>query len=317
MYSHNPVLLNEVIDLLEPGPGQNFVDGTLGGGGYTQALLKRVLPKGKVLAIDMDEQALANAESRIRIRQLAEESRDNLILAHGNFADLDKILRNHEFTDIAGIVADIGLSSNLLDNSGRGFSFQTDEPLDMRFDLSSQGSDARFLLNSLAEAELVKTFRDYGEEKLASKIAWTIVKQREQKQFHTTGDLIEAIKIALPKPQQHRWTDTARRIFQALRIAVNHELQNLESFLPKAFDLLNPGGRMAIVTFHSLEDRIVKHFFLEAARGCICPLDFPICRCGKNPLAKILTKKPVIASEAEQESNSRSKSAKLRVIEKL
>ncbi len=187
----------------------------------------------------------------------------------------------------------------------------------MRFDLSNQGDDARFIVNNFDENRLAKIFREYGEDPLAGKLARAIVRARAEKLIHTTGDLISVIKPALPKPQQHRWSDTARRVFQALRIAVNHELDNLESFLPQALDLLNPGGRLVVVTFHSLEDRMVKQFFVEASRGCICPKDFPICRCGKTPRAKILTKKLVTASEAEQTANSRSLSAKLRAIEKI
>ncbi len=307
MYNHTPVLLQEAINFLQPQANQNFIDGTLGGGGYTRALLEKTQPDGKVLAIDMDTEAIANFG----------KPDGRTILVHGNFAQLSKIVVNHDFTDISGIVVDIGLSSFQLDHSGRGISFQKDEPLDMRFDLSYQGDDARFIVNNFDEERLTKIFREYGEDPLANKLARAIVRARAEKLIHTTGDLIEVIKPALPKPQQHRWSDTARRVFQALRIAVNHELDNLENFLPQALDLLNPGGRLVVVTFHSLEDRIVKQFFVEASRGCICPPDFPICLCGRNPRAKILTKKPIIASETEQSTNSRSMSAKLRVLEKI
>jgi 16S rRNA (cytosine1402-N4)-methyltransferase len=312
MYSHIPVLLQPALKFLDPKPGQNFVDATLGGGGYTTALLEQVKPSGKVLSIDMDQDALVNFKSIVAKQPFAKNS----ILAHGNFADLAKIVEHHEYTDIQGIVADIGLSSYQLDQSGRGISFQKDEPLDMRFDVSSEREDARFLLNNWTEAELAKIFRQYGEENNASRLARAIVKQRSDKLFKTTFDLVEVIKDNLPKPQQHRWTDTARRVFQALRIAVNHELSNLETFLPQALDLISPGGVLVVVTFHSLEDRIVKQFFQDASRGCVCPPDFPQCVCGREPQARILTKKPVTASEQELQDNSRSKPAKLRALVK-
>lgn len=303
-YQHTPVLLQPTLQFLQPQAGQNFIDATLGGGGYTAALLEKVSPNGKVLSIDMDKDAVENYSG-------------NAIAVHGNFANLQNIVRNHGFADIQGIVADIGLSSYQLDQSGRGLSFQKDEPLDMRFDLSSQGDDARFLLNNLAEGELARIFRDYGEERLAGKIAHAIVRQRDSQLFHKTADLVEVIKEVLPKPIQHKWADTARRVFQALRIEVNHELDNLQTFLPQAFDLLNPGGRLVVISFHSLEDRIVKQFFVGLNKGCVCPLDFPQCVCGKNPRGKTLTRKPVMADTNELAANPRSKPAKLRAIVKL
>lgn len=309
-YSHIPVLLDEAISLLNPQPNQNFVDATLGGGGYTRALLKKIGPSGKVLAIDLDQTAIDLATSY----QLKTKS---LIPVHGNFADIDQIVTNHKFNDISGIVADIGLSSYQLDASGRGISFQKKEPLDMRFDLSKDTSDAKFILNNHNEQDLIKIFEEYGEEKYAKAIARKIVSSRNEKPFHYTTDLAEAITEALPKPVKHLYADSCRRIFQALRIAVNHELENLERFLPKALDILAPGGRLVIVSFHSLEDRIVKQFFLKASRGCVCPIDFPECICGKSPLAKVLTKKIVTATEAELETNMRSKPAKLRAVQKI
>jgi 16S rRNA (cytosine1402-N4)-methyltransferase len=309
-YSHIPVLLDEAISLLNPQPNQNFVDATLGGGGYTRALLEKIGPNGKVLAIDLDQTAIDLATSY----QLKTKS---LIPVHGNFADIDQIVTNHKFNDISGIVADIGLSSYQLDASGRGISFQKKEPLDMRFDLSKDTSDAKFILNNHDEQDLIKIFEEYGEEKYAKAIARKIVSSRNEKPFHYTTDLVEAITEALPKPVKHLYADSCRRIFQALRIAVNHELENLERFLPKALDILAPGGRLVIVSFHSLEDRIVKQFFLKASRGCVCPIDFPECICGKSPLAKVLTKKIVTATEAELETNMRSKPAKLRAIQKI
>lgn len=322
-YLHTPVLLQQAITLLDPQPGQRFVDATLGGGGYTAALLERVATagattgdsksNGAVLAIDLDQAALDNASQNFAKKIEAHQ----LVLAHGNFAQLDKILEaKKDFYNIDGIVADIGLSSYQLDSSGRGITFQKKEPLDMRFDLSSNEPDARFMLNEYSEAELAKIFSDYGEERESKRIARAIVRARVGKPLHYTTDLVEIIQQALPKPVQHKWADAARRIFQALRIAVNHELENLETFLPKALDLVNPGGVIVIVSFHSLEDRIVKQFFQEAAKGCICPKEFPICLCNRTPQAEILTKKLVSATDEEITENSRSGSAKLRAIRK-
>ncbi len=323
MYTHIPVLLDEVLEYLEPKPNKNYVDATLGGGGYTEKLLKANAPNGQVLSIDLDEEALANA------RQKFDEVGDRLTLVHGNFRDFDKLITHHEFDQkgsINGIVADIGLSSFQLDESGRGISFQKKELLDMRFDTTSDQPDARFLLHHRTVEELTKIFRDYSEEKHSYKIAQNIVKVLDKAKaehgntsevLKYTTDLVEIIQDSLPKPEKHRWTDTARRIFQALRIEVNHELVNLETFLPKAFALLEPQGRLAVVTFHSLEDRIVKNYFKQLATGCICPPEFPICKCGLTPQGKILTKKAVTATEVELDKNPRAKSAKLRVVQKV
>ncbi len=316
-YTHIPVLLQQAITLLNPQSGQRFVDGTFGGGGYTAELLAKTAPSGAVLAIDLDQVALDVAS--VNLQQEIEAKR--LVLVHGNFAQIDKIVEAHKdfygFNALDGIVADIGLSSFQLDQSGRGITFQKKEPLDMRFDLSSDSADARFMLNHYSEDELTQIFLEYGEDKDSKRIARAIVRTREAKPLHYTTDLTELIQEALPKPVKHRWTDTARRIFQALRIAVNHELENLETFLPKALDLVKPGGVIVIVSFHSLEDRIVKEFFTAAAKGCICPKDFPICKCGQTPKAQILTKKPITAETEETIVNSRSIPAKLRAIRKL
>lgn len=312
-YSHIPVLLDQAISLLDPKPGQRFVDATLGGGGYTSELLKKVGSKGAVLAIDLDTEALANAEQKFA----KEIKSKNLVLAHNNFAQLDKILEHKDFYEIDGIVADIGLSSFQLDQSGRGITFQQKEQLDMRFDISSPEPDARFILNEYSEEKLTKIFREYGEDKESKRIAHGIVVARKEKPLHYTTDLVEVIKEALPKPVKHRWADSARRIFQALRIAVNHELLNLETFLPKALDLVKPGGVIAIVSFHSLEDRIVKQYFVEASKGCVCPKEFPVCVCGQTPRVEILTKKLQKASVEELAENSRSNPARLRAIRKI
>jgi 16S rRNA (cytosine1402-N4)-methyltransferase len=313
MYRHIPVLLQQAITLLDPKPNQNFIDATLGGGGYSKALLEKILPDGKVLSIDLDTEAIENFHNDIR----REKYSHNAVVAHGNFSQIDRIVEHKEFSDIDGIVADIGLSSYQLDESGRGITFQKREPLDMRFDLSSKEPDARFMLNEYAEEQLNHIFATYGEERESKRIARAVSTARAKENIHYTTDLIEIIKSALPKPVQHKWKDNARRVFQALRIAVNHELENLEELLPKALDLVKPAGKIVIVSFHSLEDRIVKEFFVNAARGCICPKEFPICKCGQTPRAKLLTKKPISADEFEAAENSRSIPAKLRAIEKI
>ncbi len=323
-YEHIPVLLEEVIYFLNPKPGENFVDATLGGGGYSKTILQKISPGGKLLVIDLDKDAIENfkfqsANWRTNIKHphpgpLPEG--EGVIAVHGNFQNINKITKEHEFNNISGIVADLGLSSYELDQSGRGFSFQKKEPLDMRFD-QTKPEDASFLLNNRSEQELSKIFSDYGEEKFSRQIARKIQESRSKSQIRYTTELYQIIHDSLPKPVKHRADDSARRIFQALRIAVNHELEALEEFLPKSFDLLNPGGRLVIVSFHSLEDRIVKQYFNSLSKGCVCPIDFPQCVCGKNPQGKILTKKIVTASENELKNNPRSKPAKLRAIVKL
>ena len=310
-YDHIPVLLSEVIFYLQPQPGQNFIDATLGGGGYTREILKEIGTKGKILAIDLDQSAIDNAKAH----NLPSK---NVTLTQGNFARLESIVKNHDFPAPNGIVADLGLSSFELDHSGRGISFSKKEPLDMRFDLSSQTGDARFLLRNKTFKELSELFHKYGEDKFSTQIAKKIVSFRDSGQeIHYTTDLYNLIKEALPKPVKHKADDSARRIFQALRIAVNHELESLTEFLPKAFNILKPGGRLVVVSFHSLEDRIVKHFFISLTKGCICPPEFPHCICGKSPEGKIITKKIVTAGSEESALNPRSNSAKLRVVEKL
>lgn len=318
-YQHIPVLLNEVLEYLQPQPGQNFVDATLGGGGYTAAIANIIAPGGKTLSIDLDIDAIKNFQFLISNFQtnpkLINHNEKNIILHQGNFRDIDKIIKHHEFPAPDGIVADLGLSSYELEH--RGISFQTNQPLDMRFD-QSQKTDAAFILNSYDQKQLEKIFNDYGEEKYARQIARKIIDYRlKTKEIKSTADLYQIIQEALPKPVKHKADDSARRIFQALRIEVNHELSSLEDFLPKAFNLLKPGGRLVVVSFHSLEDRLVKHYFNQLAIGCVCPPDFPQCLCGQTPKGKILTKKIITASPLELEKNSRSKPAKLRAIVKL
>lgn len=311
-YNHVPVLLNEVLEYLSPKSGENFVDATLGGGGYSRAIISKI-GKGKLLSVDLDQDAIENS----RIKNI-ESGIKNWELAQGNFSHIDKIVEHHKFKNISGIVADIGLSSYELDQAGRGISFKQTEVLDMRFDQKGNTVDAKFILNNYDEARIRKIFEDYGEEKFSRQIARKIIDYRlKTKEIHYTTELFQIIESALPKPVKHKTQDSARRIFQALRIEVNHELDNLQEFLPKAFDLLVPGGRLIIVSFHSLEDRIVKQYFNELTKGCVCPIDFPQCVCGKEPRGKLLHKKIITASEKELEANPRSKPAKLRAILKI
>lgn len=309
-YQHNPVLLKEVIEYLNPTPGGVYFDATLGGGGYTNAILQKAGKKAQVIATDLDEASIENYT--VQFSKFSEQVK----LFHNNFAEIDKVIEKAGLGAPLGIVADIGFSSFQLDKSKRGISFEQNEPLDMRFDLS-QRVTARFILEHKTEGELAKIFLDYGEEKLAKKIAKAIVVQRQSKSIKTTTDLSDLLKTTLKFLPPLKIKDVIRRIFQALRIAVNLELENLENFLPKAFDILKPGGVLVVVSFHSLEDRIVKQFFKGLTKGCVCPIEFPVCVCGKNPRGKILTNKPVVATQEELNNNPRSKPAKLRAIKKL
>jgi 16S rRNA (cytosine1402-N4)-methyltransferase len=309
-YEHIPVLLQEVVSILQPDSGKNFVDATLGGGGYSKAILEKI-GNGKLLSIDLDADAVELARSK-----KLESGIQNWTVVHGNFSHIDKIVENHNFNNIYGIVADLGLSSYQLEY--RGMSFKTKEVLDMRFNKQGEHIDAKFVLTNYTGDQLKKIFSEFGEEKFSRQIVRKILQARENRQaIHYTTDLYQVIQDALPKPVKHKADDSARRIFQALRIEVNHELENLEEFLPKAFDLLNSGGRLVAVSFHSLEDRMVKQFFVGKTKGCVCPPEFPQCICGKNPEGKILTKKIITASEAEQNQNPRSKPAKLRALQKI
>lgn len=317
---HIPVLLNEVIEYLDPQDGEIAFDATLGGGGHALEIAKRISPNGILIATDLDPESIKVAEKKF----LEAEIKSKYFLRKANYRKIDSVLTELGLEQVDIVLADLGLSSYDFESSGRGFSFQKDEPLDMRFDPESspeykrhEPRTAKFLLKSLTEKELETMFSTYGEEKFSKKIARAIVEQRQEKEIETTADLFELIKKALPAKFRFKAGDSARRIFQSLRIEVNRELENIEEFLPKAFAALKPGGRMAVISFHSLEDRIVKHFFLSKAKGCICPPDFPQCVCGKTPEGKILTRKPVGPSEEEVESNRRSASAKMRVLQKV
>lgn len=305
-FSHIPVLLHETINGLDIKENGIYVDGTAGGGGHSSEILSH-LNNGKLISIDQDPDAIMHIKERFKDEK-------NSIIIKGNFSDMKQLLNDRGVYCVDGVMLDIGVSSHQLDTSERGFSFHEDAPLDMR--MSQSGQTAADLVNSLSYAQLAQIINRYGEEKYASSIARNIVAAREEKQIETTLELAEIIKNSVPQ-KVRRDGHPARKTFQALRIAVNRELDVLESGLKDAFELLSPGGRLAVITFHSLEDRIVKQTMASWCTGCTCPKDFPVCVCGNKPKAKLVTRKPIVASEQELEMNPRSRSAKLRVCEKL
>ena len=305
-FSHIPVLLHETINGLDIKENGIYVDGTAGGGGHSSEILSH-LNNGKLISIDQDPDAIMHIKERFKDEK-------NSIIIKGNFSDMKQLLNDRGVYCVDGVMLDIGVSSHQLDTSERGFSFHEDAPLDMR--MSQSGQTAADLVNSLSYAQLAQIINRYGEEKYASSIARNIVAAREAKQIETTLELAEIIKNSVPQ-KVRRDGHPARKTFQALRIAVNRELDVLESGLKDAFELLSQGGRLAVITFHSLEDRIVKQTMASWCTGCTCPKDFPVCVCGNKPKAKLVTRKPIVASEQELEMNPRSRSAKLRVCEKL
>ncbi|MDO8240919.1 MAG: 16S rRNA (cytosine(1402)-N(4))-methyltransferase RsmH [Candidatus Moranbacteria bacterium] len=312
MVIHKPVLLKESIERLNLKSESIAVDATLGGGGHSIGMLNIIGRSGKLVGIDQDTVAVENFRQK--------NSADNVILVKDNFANLKNVLT--EFGPPAGgekvdaILADLGYSSMQLEDTGIGMSFLQDAPLDMRLDRDGKLS-AKAVVNTYSQGELSRLIKNFGEERFASIIAKRIVDARKKKEIETTTDLVEIINTAIPEKFKHGKLHPATKTFQALRIEVNHELEVLEKFIPQAIEALNPGGRLAIISFHSLEDRIVKDIFRTHARGCICPADFPICQCGQMAKVKIITKKPVEPSVEEIAENPRSRSAKLRVCEKL
>lgn len=308
---HKSVLLQEIIQFLDPKPGGVYIDATIGFGGHAEEILKKISSQGKLLGIDQDEEALGHIKSSL----LPEYP--NLTLKKANFTEIGKISKEMRLKSVEGIVADIGVSSYQLDRPDRGFSFKSDGPLDMRMD-KSQELTAEKVINTYSENELVKIFSSYGEERLSKTIAREITAQRKKKLFESTLELAELIQVLYDKKGLKRAKiHPATRVFQSLRIEVNSELESLEKFLSQAIELLAPKGRLAVITFHSLEDRIVKDFYKKEAKGCICPSEYPLCKCGHVPQAKIITKKPVTPSDKEIRENPRARSAKLRVIEKI
>lgn len=310
-FQHLSVMPDEVLRFLSPRPGGCYLDGTLGGAGHATLIAEQCLADGGVLiGMDRDQEALRAAA--VRLSRFGGDVR----LLHGDFAELSVRLDSLAVERIDGFILDLGVSSHQLDTARRGFSFQQDGILDMRMD-GSRGETAADLVNSLPEHELERIIREYGEERWAKRIASFIVKARAEAPVENTLRLVDIIKGAIPKAKWEERLHPATRTFQALRIAVNHELESLEQGLKGAIDRLRPGGRGVVISFHSLEDRIVKHVFREYASGCTCPRDLPVCVCGKTPRARILTGRPVSATEEEISRNPRSRSAKLRALEKL
>ncbi|HIZ31750.1 MAG TPA: 16S rRNA (cytosine(1402)-N(4))-methyltransferase RsmH [Candidatus Fournierella merdipullorum] len=305
-FSHVPVLLNECLEGLAIDPAGTYLDGTAGGGGHSSEIARR-LTTGRLISLDQDPDAVAAATERLKGLP-ATVVRTNFRFARRALADLG-------VTAINGALLDLGVSSHQLDDGERGFSYRQDAPLDMR--MSQSGPTAADLVNSESREELARILREYGEEPYAWAIAGRIVRQREQKPFATTLELADAIASALPPAVRRKDKNPSRRSFQAIRIAVNGEMDALSEGLDEIFDLLAPGGRFAIITFHSLEDRLVKNRFRQWATACTCPPEYPVCVCGGKAKAKLITRKPIEAAPDELENNRRSRSAKLRVIEKL
>lgn len=306
-FKHVSVLLEETIELLNIKENGIYVDGTLGGAGHTKEILK-YLNKGLLIGIDQDLDALKNAE-------LILEDYKNVHLVHENFSNIKKVLKELGIESVDGIMMDLGVSSYQLDTGERGFSYMKDAPLDMRMDREADIS-AYDVVNNYSEKELGDVIRDYGEERFAKRIAGFIVNEREVSKIKTTFELVDIIKKAIPARFRRTGPHPAKRTFQAIRIEVNKELEILKDTIKDSVDVLKPGGRLAMITFHSLEDRIVKHTYKKLSDPCECPKTLP-CICGKKPIIKILTKKPMEATEAELKINPRSRSAKLRVLEKI
>ncbi|MEY8391490.1 16S rRNA (cytosine(1402)-N(4))-methyltransferase RsmH [Lachnospiraceae bacterium] len=309
-FKHKSVLLRETIEYLNIKPEGIYVDGTLGGGGHAYEVCKRLAARGKFIGIDQDEDAIKAAARRLS------EFEDRVRIIRGNYCEMQETLAEIGIYKVDGIVLDLGVSSYQLDDPSRGFTYRVeDAPLDMRMD-QRQRFTAKELVNTYSEMELYRIIRDYGEDKFAKNIAKHIVAAREEKEIETTGELSEIIKAAIPAKVRMNGGHPAKRTFQAIRIELNRELEVLQYSLEGMIDLLNPGGRLCIITFHSLEDRIVKNIYKKSEQPCTCPKEFPVCVCQKKPLGHIVTRKPVVPTEEEIVYNSRSKSAKLRVFER-
>ncbi|OPJ63243.1 16S rRNA (cytosine(1402)-N(4))-methyltransferase RsmH [Clostridium oryzae] len=308
-FKHKPIMLNEIVDGLNIKENGIYVDCTMGGAGHSEAIVRRLSKDGKLIGIDQDIEAINASKKRL-------EAFENVIYVNDNFYNIKNILNTLNITGVDGILMDLGVSSYQLDNGERGFSYMQDAPLDMRMNRENEIS-AYDVVNGYDKGELEKIIRDYGEEKFARRIADFIVKARENKKIETTLELVDIIKAAIPAKARREGPHPAKRTFQAIRIEVNEELTVLSKAVDSAIEMLNSKGRMAVITFHSLEDRIVKSKFKTQENPCTCPPDFPICQCGKKPQVKIITRKPMEPSENELEENPRSRSAKLRIIEKL
>ena len=308
-FTHYPVLLNECIEGLNIRPDGVSLDGTLGRAGHSREIARR-LTTGRLIAIDRDQAALEAAPERL------ESHLDKVTLIHGNFGDVAAILRGLNIPAVDGMLFDLGVSSPQLDDGSRGFSYQHDAPLDMRMDQSAPLT-AFDVVNGWSQEELRRILWQYGEERYSGPIAAAIVRAREQAPIQTTGQLADLIRGAMPAKARREKQHPAKRSFQAIRIAVNDELGEVERMLDTALNLLRPGGRIAVISFHSLEDRLVKSAFAQWASGCTCPPDFPVCVCGKKPRARLVGRRPIVAGGEELQDNPRARSAKLRVAEKL
>ncbi len=309
MFIHETVLLQQTVDAVVTNKDGIYLDCTLGGGGHSALLLEKLTSEGRVLGLDQDETALENARNRF-------EATGRFEAVRSNFRDLDRVLDDRGIAGIDGAIYDLGVSSPQLDEADRGFSYHQQAPLDMRMDRRATLTAAD-VVNSYDKDELTRIILEYGEERWAQRIAQFIVDAREAQPLQTTEDLVTVIKQAIPSGVRREGGHPARKTFQAIRIEVNDELGALQESLQKVVDRLTPGGRIAVITFHSLEDRIVKNFFQVEAKGCVCPPGFPVCVCGKSPKLKILTRKPILADEPELNRNRRARSAKLRVAERI
>lgn len=310
-YGHRPVMLQEVAGIIDAGPGAVYIDATVGGGGHAERLAKLAGETGRVLGLDRDPVALEAAAARLGWLG------GRVSLVRSRFSRLGEVARTGGFAPADGILFDLGVSSGQLDAGERGFSFQASGSLDMRMDPTDAGPTAADLLNELCEAELARVFYEYGEERWASRIAAFVVAARRRSRVSTAEELVDLVKRAVPAGARRQGPHPARRVFQALRIAVNDELGELRQALEQVPDLLRPGGRVVVISYHSLEDRIVKNLFREAERGCRCPPGAPECRCGGRRTLRVLTRKPLVPSAEEVAANPRSRSAKLRAAERL
>ena len=308
-FSHVPVLLREVLEGLNLGNDKIYVDCTIGGAGHSEKILENT-KNSMLIGIDQDKDAILASSKRL------EKYKSRVKIVRSNFANIKNVLASLNIEKVDGILADLGVSSHQIDTASRGFSFRFDGDLDMRMDMS-QSLSAKNVVNEYSEENLKRIFKDFGEEKFASSIARKIVNERKKEPIVTTKQLEKIILSAVPRYKGNDGSSNVQRTFQAIRIEVNHELDILENFIRDAESVLSPGGRLVIITFHSLEDRIVKQTFKDLATGCICPSDFPVCVCGRKPKVKIVTPHPITATTEELETNRRSASAKLRVIEKL
>ena len=307
-FKHYPVMLQECIEGLKIKKDGIYVDGTLGGAGHSKEIAKKLSDKGKLIGIDRDEEALKAAKENLQKFQ-------NIIYIHDNHDNIQEILKDLKIQKVDGILLDLGVSSYQLDEKNRGFSYLGENELDMRMD-KTQELNAKIVINTYPEEKLANLIYEYGEERFSRQIAKNICEQRKQKEIKTTKELVEIIEKSIPKSKQ-KDGHPAKRTFQAIRIEVNNEIKPLYQTVKNCIDCLNPEGRICIITFHSLEDRAVKNAYIEASGKCTCPSDLPYCVCGAKKLGKIITKKPIIATEKEREENSRSQSAKLRIFEKI